>query len=98
MDVLEIAAIAIWALVLICLLFWLAKAAPSKPIRRKYRWLVGFQSLLPFMEQWRGKIERTDIPIFEQYRRRFLILYVALLLPGAFFFVYAYVRYIYLGG
>ena len=98
MDVLEIAAISIWAMVLICLIFWLGKAAPSKPIRRKYQWSVGFQSLLPFMEQWRGKIERTDIPIFEEYRRRFLIFYVLLLLPGALFFIYTYVQYIYLEG
>ncbi len=98
MDVLEIAAISIWAMIQIWLLFRLARAAPPKPIRRKYQWLVGFQSLLPFMQQWREKIERSDIAVFEEYRRRFLIFYVWLLLPGALFFVYAYVRYIYLEG
>ena len=96
MYMVEVAAIIAWVLVQLYLGLWLIKGAPPKSITAKYAKVVIFQSMIPFMARWRAKIQSDDVSLFEEFRRRFLVFYAALLLAGAAFHIYIYVRYIFL--
>ena len=92
----DITLVIAWAILQIPLGFWLFKAKPSKQIVEKYPKLVVFQSSVPFMKNWRNKIQSADLKIFEEYRKRVLIqYYLCFTLPILLFFLYLYIKYVY---
>ncbi len=94
----DISLVIAWAVLQIPIGIWLLKAKPSKEISGKYPKLVVFQSTIPLMKNWRNKINVVDLKIFAEYPKRVLIqYYLSFVLPTLLFFVYLYIKYIYLG-
>jgi len=93
----DIGLVIAWAVLQIPLVIWLLKAKPSKEISGKYSKLVVFQSTIPMMKNWRNKIDVADLKVFAEYRKRVLIqYYLCFVLPVLLYFVYLYIKYIYL--
>lgn len=64
------------------IILWLNHLLPSA-VTKKYSRMVVLQCKLPYPSDWQAKVEVDDVPIFEKYRKVFLLWYLfALLLLG----------------
>lgn len=95
--VIEISLVVVWALLQIPLGMWLFRGKPPKEILNQYPKVLVFQSTIPYLKKWRGKINPSHLKFFEEYRRRvFIQYYGCFVAPILIFLVYLYLRYIYL--
>jgi hypothetical protein len=84
-----------WILSQIVTEIWLSKAKPPKETTKKYSRAVLLQSVTPFMEKWKDKIDLSDIESFEHYRRKVLLRFVLSATLFSLIYIYLYLKYIY---
>ncbi len=84
-----------WFVSQMFLAVWVNKAKPPKTILAKYPKHVLLQYGIPLLYKWRSRIDKEDLPIIEEHRRRHLIqVYYGFLLPVIL--IYAYLYYLYI--
>lgn len=72
MPILDLSVLVIWVAIQIPFMVWVFRANPPKEIRKKYPYWVRLQSVIPFMQRWKTRMEPADVKIWERCRKGFL--------------------------
>jgi len=65
---LELAIVGLWGMSMLCLAVLSSRIRPTKnEFRKKYGWLVVFQSGIPFCKDWKKQIDKQDFEVFLRY-------------------------------
>ena len=94
MPTLDLGIFLIWIAVQIPFVVWVFRANPPREIRKKYSYWVRLQSVIPFMQRWKARMEPADVKIWERCRRSFIVQYSVFFGSLVLLNIYMYFRFV----